>query len=505
MEDFKPITNSINKFERKFICIKKHKLDEYLTGISIDTEEKAEYLHEYYISQKYLGNIKYRKYTYISRSKPIITCTKHIKHKIDDVNKQVEIQEISLAEYESISANELIKLREAYRIVGTNIYLDIDTFKNNKDLNIIEVWSEDKEQLSSYKPFKGLIEVTGNKEYGNEFIARHIDNITTRPVIVMEGTDLIGKTTIVEQLVRQGYICMDRDQYDFSNYIQLGVSAEESAENIVKKYKKYNRLVVALYTDKEETLRRRLQQRLETAGHLSEYDNLCIEYNTLYKEIIKLLLKDNYMSSKVLAINIAKSSTEQTIESIRRKVGSMERKVEESNSTRKKVVYIASKFRMEGHKDLPLHRRLINDFRSKLLGSSEKLTINIGLVEIPECNALYAGPFYCEQASNGNYTSTDCNTVVKEEIKAVDEADTFITYLDENYSCGSITELIYAALKNKNILIVYKEESEVKYATKSEHWFAITAALQFNERVQVKKVETEEEVIDAIKNYLKTE
>ena len=36
-------------------------------------------------------------------------------------------------------------------------------------------------------------------------------------------------------------------------------------------------------------------------------------------------------------------------------------------------IYFAGKFQLDSNKTLPLEKRLINDFRSKILGGSEKL------------------------------------------------------------------------------------------------------------------------------------
>ena len=77
-------------------------------------------------------------------------------------------------------------------------------------------------------------------------------------------------------------------------------------------------------------------------------------------------------------------------------------------------IYFGGKFNILP-KGESLPQRLINDFRSILLGDSKKMTFASENVTLKYYDILYKGPFYCEQASNGDYTSTDCEVVVTEE------------------------------------------------------------------------------------------
>ncbi len=139
-------------------------------------------------------------------------------------------------------------------------------------------------------------------------------------------------------------------------------------------------------------------------------------------------------------------------------------------------IYFAGKFNL-----LPngknLSQRLIKDFRSILLGDSKKLTFADKDATLQNYPIRFQGPFYCEQASNGNYTSTDCEVVVKEETMAIMDTDIFCCVFDLNFSVGTIVELIDSAHAKKRIVIFYKNESS-NYTIKSEYWFAITRAME---------------------------
>ena len=141
-----------------------------------------------------------------------------------------------------------------------------------------------------------------------------------------------------------------------------------------------------------------------------------------------------------------------------------------------KKIYFAGKFNLI-KEELPLSDRLVNDYRSKLLGDSKKLTYSCENLLLANFNIIYNGCFYCEQASNGDYTSTDCKTVVTEETKQVLNSDIICCVFDEEFSVGTIVELMDAVHAKKRIAIFYKNESK-DYTIKSEYWFAITRACQ---------------------------
>ena len=139
-------------------------------------------------------------------------------------------------------------------------------------------------------------------------------------------------------------------------------------------------------------------------------------------------------------------------------------------------IYFAGKFNLLPKGEC-LSQRLVRDFRSILLGDSKKLTFADECATLQNYPIRFKGPFYCEQASNGDYTSTDCEVVVTEETKAIMDADIFCCVFDLNFSVGTIVELIDAAHAKKRIVIFYKNESS-NYTIKSEYWFAITRAME---------------------------
>lgn len=165
-------------------------------------------------------------------------------------------------------------------------------------------------------------------------------------------------------------------------------------------------------------------------------------------------------------------------------------------------IYFAGKFNFlpQGEN---LSQRLVRDFRSILLGDSRKLTFADESVTLQNYSIQYKGPFYCELASNGDYTSTDCEVVVAEETKSIMDADIFCCIFDLDFSVGTIVELIDAAYARKRIVIFFKNESN-NYTIKSEYWFAISRAMEISKvnGTMIETFEYDTNVLPILYNWL---
>lgn len=161
-------------------------------------------------------------------------------------------------------------------------------------------------------------------------------------------------------------------------------------------------------------------------------------------------------------------------------------------------IYIAARFVKTKYKDGSWD--LADDFRSKLIGD-KKLFMNFNshtFIKDSEGNYKYQfiGPFYNEKASTGDLTSTICEEVVRTESQLIDRCDIFMVYLNDTVSPGGIAELMYAVMQDKDIVIFYKCNSDIKYELKTENWYPITQVLQLSKKkVTVLGVKDEDEVI----------
>lgn len=175
------------------------------------------------------------------------------------------------------------------------------------------------------------------------------------------------------------------------------------------------------------------------------------------------------------------------------------KKIMKKESKTMEKIYFAGKFKLNDNKTLSLEKRLKDDFRSKILGSSEKLKNAVSNGLILNNGYIYSGPFYCEKASNGDFTSNDCNTVLNEEYKAVEKSDIYFALFDQNFSVGTVVELGWAIEMGKKIVIFYEEEKNSSHDIKSEYWFAIANALKKSNKVKVYKFNNIDNVVNKIK------
>ena len=155
---------------------------------------------------------------------------------------------------------------------------------------------------------------------------------------------------------------------------------------------------------------------------------------------------------------------------------------------------------MCGDRSLPLEQRLTQDYRSVLLGNPKHLTQYAPDLTVME-NFRYGGPFYCEQASEGIFTSTDCVVVLNAERDSVKNSDIYIAVFGESFSVGTVVELGWAIEFDKDIVILYKRQ-ESAYSIASEYWFAIADAIQRSKKVKVSSYIEESEIPNLLRTML---
>ena len=164
-----------------------------------------------------------------------------------------------------------------------------------------------------------------------------------------------------------------------------------------------------------------------------------------------------------------------------------------------KSIFCGGKFKLKEDKSLSLAERIKDDYRSHLLKDPNKfLYAHTGSIILDKYK--YNGTFYCEKASNGDYTSTECNSVLNEEYKALSNSDIFLCVFDDTFSVGTVVELNWAVNLNKEIIICFQKKENSPYNIKSEYWFAIVDALNRTKNVRIFPFDTNEELLDLILN-----
>ena len=138
---------------------------------------------------------------------------------------------------------------------------------------------------------------------------------------------------------------------------------------------------------------------------------------------------------------------------------------------------------------------LKEDLRSKIVGNVKDTVYASNGVGIKKNrNVLYIGGFYYEKQDKNK---TVCENVVYEELKQIDRCDLVVANLTKYSAIASVTEIIYAAFKQKKI-VIFCDPKITSYEIQGEYWFPILTCKQLNKNIKVKFVNNEEEIINYI-------
>ena len=142
---------------------------------------------------------------------------------------------------------------------------------------------------------------------------------------------------------------------------------------------------------------------------------------------------------------------------------------------------------------------LKDDMRSKIVGNvKDTVYASDGVTIKNNKDVRYIGGFYYEKQDKNKSV---CENVVDEELKQIDRCDVVIANLTKYSAIASVTEIIYAAFKNKRI-VIFCDPNITSYEVTGEYWFPILTCKNLNKNIEIKYVNNEDEIIDYI-NKLK--
>ena len=293
----------VNNIEKKFIPTKKEFLEKYL-----DSLIKIE---EYEIIQTYKENIKYRCYIDDGKCK----YTRNIKKE-----KVTDVKEISKEDFDKIlkeNHNNCIQKIRKYYIDG-NFEIDVDYFLKPINMIMVEVESKN-DSLDNYKPPIGFIDVTKEQIYENKeiFNGSIISNNT-----ILEGTDGVGKTTTIIELLKEGIICQDRCMDMISKNMLFDIPIDKRVNKYQNYLKNIDKNIIILVNNDKKELEKRINQRKV----LSEFDSLAYEYNKLYVETYNYMKKHNMLENKMFMVDCTGLSIEEQTNAIKKIILSKNKK-----------------------------------------------------------------------------------------------------------------------------------------------------------------------------------
>ena len=115
-------------------------------------------------------------------------------------------------------------------------------------------------------------------------------------MIILEGTDAVGKTSVINNLV--DYNLLDRDK-NISKLFMFDISLVERVNKLVDYLKSNNIHVIFLVNNDKEELERRVNLR---KVH-DEFDKYTYLYNLMYLETYLYMEQNNLLNNKLYMVD----------------------------------------------------------------------------------------------------------------------------------------------------------------------------------------------------------
>lgn len=202
-----------------------------------------------------------------------------------------------------IHKNEIVGKKIIYEDKG--ILIKVECYFNLNSLCIIRTNSNE------YVPEKGFIKVSNL--FDSENILNGFINV---PNYTLEGTDGIGKTTTIEELIYEGIVCFDRNLDTICKYMLFDVPMETRIHEYKKYLEQTKDKILFLVNMDEEEIRRRIYSR----DVVSEFDKYAVEYNRMYYETYKEMERRNLLYNKLFLADCTGLSVLEQKEKIKRMV-----------------------------------------------------------------------------------------------------------------------------------------------------------------------------------------
>jgi hypothetical protein len=116
-------------------------------------------------------------------------------------------------------------------------------------------------------------------------------------MIILEGTDAVGKTSVIESL--PNYNLKDRDKF-ISSLFLFNISLEDRVKHLVNYLKNSNNKIIFLINNDKIELENRVNKR----PIKDEYDKYTYIYNLLYLETYLYMEQNNLLNNKLFMINV---------------------------------------------------------------------------------------------------------------------------------------------------------------------------------------------------------
>lgn len=148
--------------------------------------------------------------------------------------------------------------------------------------------------------------------------------------------------------------------------------------------------------------------------------------------------------------------------------------------------------------------KLRNDVRSKILGDVKYFLRKPKKNRCLSYNTdiTYVGGYYYYDDYNCN-TFESCDALIDIQLGELDEADLVVVIIDRYSAISTMSELLYAAYKNKEI-VIFADPNICKLDINSKYWYAIEMAKTLDDNITFINYDGIEDVKIYLKEYKKS-
>ena len=132
-------------------------------------------------------------------------------------------------------------------------------------------------------------------------------------MIILEGTDAVGKTSTIYELKKENIICLDRSKDMISKYMLFDYSLEYRASKYYQYLKENDCIIIFLVNNDKDELEKRLIMRDE----IGEYDLEAYRYNQLYLETYEYMKKHDMLEDKLFLIDVTHLTLEEQVKKVK--------------------------------------------------------------------------------------------------------------------------------------------------------------------------------------------
>ena len=135
-------------------------------------------------------------------------------------------------------------------------------------------------------------------------------------MIILEGTDAVGKTSTINELKKNNIICQDRSRDMISKYMLFDYNLEYRVQKYHEYLKNTDCIIIFLVNHDKEELMRRVYSR----GEIGEFDLQAYEYNKLYQETYDYMKENNLLEDKLFLVDVTGLTLEEQVEKVKEKI-----------------------------------------------------------------------------------------------------------------------------------------------------------------------------------------